>query len=216
VATFQGLAGPASGHVAHVLAGNPAWLRWHLAGRGLPTLDTRLVDLGDEDFAVAAAGALGFPVVVRLAAGGQGGVARDTTAFHEHWRRLVELAPDHRAQVVLERSLTGPATRVAVVGGEVVAAEPAGPGRQSGRPPPGDLPGNVRELAVRAVAAIPGCGYGAVHLVTDPGSGAPVIDTVDPSLRGWAGSPNGSGPTVADAVLAYELDGPGDLQAIWE
>ena len=122
---FRGLAGSLSGKVAHVLCGNPGWLRDQLARCGLPTVDTP-----------------------------------------------VDAEP----------------IEVVVVGGRALTAAPAADPA-------------AEELAVRAVAALPGAGYGSVRLCAGPSGLA--IDTVDPSLRTWTDP--ATGRPVAAAILDLEF-----------
>jgi hypothetical protein len=190
---FHGLVSSTSGRVAHVLCGNDAWLRGHLARHGLPVVDTRLVVLDDARFALREAEELGFPQRLRLAgapeapAGGAADrTATDVDSFHRAWLALVDAAPDDPCQVILERRLPGPVVDVAVVGDEVVAG-----------------PEGVGSLALRAVSALPNATSGSVRIAV--GGPQPLIDTVDLSMGHWVGGSDPDRAKVVAAVLAGDF-----------
>jgi hypothetical protein len=183
---FHGMTGSTSGKTAHVLCGNDAWLRSHLSRQGLPTVDTALTN--DAEHGWQAAGALGLPVVLRLAGTDRARVVADESSFHAGWREVAEQAADLPPLVILERRPEGELVEVAVVDGRVVASS---------------RPTGVGPLALRAIAALPGVAYGSVRLVGSPDA---VVDTVDLSLCAWTTPGNPAGPDIAAAILAVELD----------
>ena len=177
---FHGLTSSSSSKLAHVLCGNDAWLRSHLAHHGIPVVPTRLVGLDDARFALRAAEQLGFPVRMRLAGVADDDLGRtvsDVASFHEVWQKLAQSAPDGRALVILERQLDGQPVEVAVVAGEVVAASPAGSGT---------LAAAVGRIAVEVHFTVAGVCH-TVRLRTS--SYGDAVDTVDPSLQVWNGAP---------------------------
>lgn len=178
---FRGLTSSSSGKLAHVLCGNDAWLRSHLASHGLPVIATRLVGIDDARFAQRAAEKLGFPVRMRLAGvpdDDQDRTVTDVASFHEVWQKLARSASDQRAQVILERQPEGEPVEVAVAAGEVVAASSAASGTPAA---------DVMHMATRVDSTVGGVCH-SVHLRTSPSGIA--VDSIDPSLRVWRGAPD--------------------------
>lgn len=226
-AMFLGLAGVRAARIAELLCGHAGWLRAHLARHGLPVLATRPVDPRDPEAARRSAEELGFPIRLRWPAARAGEwLAADREAFLDRWRAAGTAPPDDRTPLLLERVPEGGAMTLAVVAGRVVATA-AGAG---GAPAAGWDQAAAGELAVRAVAAVPGAADAAVRLVTGaepaprvvgaapragaeprtdsaPIPGGLVVDTVDPAFECFAGDPV-AGRSVAEAVLAAAFPAP--------
>lgn len=83
----------------------------------------------------------------------------------------------------------GGTAEYAVVDGAVVRTDAAAPTPE------------VEQLAVDAVAALPGCAYGSVTVADGPDG--PGVVTVDPRLRRWHSAVEAA--TVAAAILDVEL-----------
>ena len=204
---FRGLAGHAQSPVAQMLCGNDAWVRRHLDTRGLPTRDFRLVGPQDPEVGYRRALELGLPVAMRCAgaAGVTGRVVDDERSFFRGWSQLLQAAPAPDPQVLLERPVEGTfAFDLAVVDGRMVAVEGTAPA------PAGQSLVDMAGLAVRAVAALPGTGYGSVRVHVDgtvPGS-RPVVDSVDPLLRNWVVRGDAAATAIAEAILTAETASP--------
>jgi hypothetical protein len=171
---FHGLASSASSRLAHVLCGNDAWLRAHLARRGLPVVPTRLVGADDARYAQRAAEGLGFPVRLRLVdppGEAPGRTATDLETFHAGWRAVTAGVTDRHARVILDRSDARALAQLLVVDGTLIGS----------RGEPGEWQELAEKLAVGAVTVLPGAATGIVRLVTITGVAGPLIGTVDPA-----------------------------------
>ena len=190
---FHGLTSSSSSKLAHVLCGNDAWLRSHLAHHGIPVVPTRLVGLDDPRLAQHAAESLGYPVCMRLA-GAEGDVfatnytADDASSFHEGWGELAAAAPDRRSHAILEHRPSGQVAEAVVVQDQVVACWADGDVT--------DLE-PVRERALRAVTMLPKLTSAQVSVIVT--SSEVVVDV----LRIWpAGSADLGGPQSSTVVAA--------------
>jgi hypothetical protein len=170
---FHGLASSGSSKLAHVLCGNDAWLRAHLARRGLPVVPTRLVGADDARYAQLAAEELGFPVRLRLVdppGEAPGRTATDVESFHACWRAVTAGVTDRHARVILDRSDARALAQLLVVDGALIESR--------GEPGQREL---AEQLAVDAATALPGAATGIVRVVTITGVAGPLISTVDPA-----------------------------------
>jgi hypothetical protein len=206
---FRGFAGPGVSTVAELVCQNDAWVRRHLATRGLPVLETELVGAGDVEYAWQAAQRLGLPVIARLAdepiARGGHAVVTDRSSLVDFWDDRVRAGDPRHTRILLERQAPGTTVwQVAVVGSRVVAVDSAEPDLL--RTGEGWLE-VVGEIAYRAVAALPGARYGSVEIIADvsqpPATGLR-IKRVDPLLRNWVGD-DAAGAAIAQAILDLEL-----------
>jgi hypothetical protein len=171
---FHGLASSGSSRLAHVLCGNDAWLRAHLARRGLPVVPTRLVGADDARFAQRAGEELGFPVRLRLVdppAEAPGRTATDVESFHAAWRAVTAGVTDRHARVILDRGEARALAQMLVVDGTLIES----------RGEPGEWQELAEQLAVDAATALPGAATGIVRVVTVTGVAGPLISTVDPA-----------------------------------
>lgn len=190
---FHGLASSASSKLAHVLCGNDAWLRAYLARHGLPVVPTRLVGADDARFAARAAAGLGYPVRVRLVGlpgGAAGHTANDVESFHACWRAVTAGVTDRHARAIVERRDAGTFTELVVVAGALIGS----------RGDPGEWREAAEQLAVDAVAALPGAATGTVRLVTVAGCPGPLISTVHPAYPADRAAPIAFVPGLLEGV----------------
>jgi biotin carboxylase len=194
-----GLPGPDAGAVG--ACRDKAVQRAVLADHGVAVPGVRPV--ADPDEAVAAAQALGFPVVVKPRTGsGSEGVrlCADAAEVRAWTRRLV-------GPLLVEEYVTGPEYSIETIDLDVVAVVT----KLVSAPPyfvelghdlPGTVPGPVRAgLAATAQAALValGLGWGAAHTEVRMSPRGPVVIEVNPRLAG------GMIPALVQAVTGTDL-----------
>lgn len=179
--------------VAQALCDNDAWLRAHLARRGLPVVDTRLVAADDARFGQWAAEALGYPVRMRPAEGPDrdAQLAARGDSFGPAWRAVTGGLGDRRGQVILERAVAGEPVAVAVIGAEAIVDPSAG----------NEVAKSATLLSLRVVDTLPGVSCASVHIARE--SDGMVVDRVDPAFLSWIGT--ASATAVAKRILAHAL-----------
>jgi cyanophycin synthetase len=109
-----------TGHIGVTIACDKALTKQQLERAGIPVPAGRVVDSQEE--ALAAAEALGWPVICKPLDGNQGKGVTTGVATPEALAAAFELARRHGARLLVERHVRGFDHRVLVVGGRVVAA----------------------------------------------------------------------------------------------
>ena len=117
-------------HIAVELASDKEETNRILGNLGLPVPQQRLVQHADD--AVAAAGRIGYPVVVKPYNGNHGrGISIHLTTA-EQVRTAFEVAREHSRNVIVETFITGEDHRMLVINGELVAVAKREPGHVVG------------------------------------------------------------------------------------
>ncbi|MEV1025820.1 ATP-grasp domain-containing protein [Streptomyces sp. NPDC050264] len=199
-----GLPGPDGDAVQACRAKDVQRARHRAAGVPVP----RFRAVADVEAALAAAGAIGYPVVLKPVSGsGSAGVrlCRDAQDTRDWARRL--LTEGTGARILVEEAVSGPEFSVETFDGEVVTvvAKHLGPAPyfvETGHDIPAATPGPTAdalgETAVHALRAL-GLGWGAAHTELRWTLGGPVVIEVNPRLAG------GMIPVAVRAALGVDL-----------
>jgi S-sulfo-L-cysteine synthase (3-phospho-L-serine-dependent) len=196
-----------------------------LAAAGVPVPAFRVAT--DADGAVAAAGEIGYPVVVKPVSGsGSTGVrlCRDAAEAGRWAGALLARPGDERGSpvprmVLVEEAVEGPEFSVETFDGETVAvvgkhlgAEPyfVETGHDVPAPVPAETADALGATARQALAAL-GLGFGAAHTELRRSARGPVVIEVNPRLAGGmipAAVKAALGVDLVDAVVARASGGP--------
>ena len=215
---FSGMQGPGCSVAARRLSDHKMRGRALLARAGLPTPLARDFPAREVEAAWRFAAVLIAPVVVKPLSQDDGrGVTKavtDREAFLAAWEEASRWQRRrHPRRVIVEEQVEGTDLRCFVVGDRLVALIERRPAAEERLDVTEVAHPGYAEVAVAAVAAIPGLRYGAVDLIATsvteaPAQGNHVVAEVE-----FAPGPHTHVPTVgeprdvAGAILDLELDG---------
>lgn len=197
---FHGAASTTTSKVGREIAGDAQRRRSALQVVGVPAPEGRVFEPDEVEQAIHYAESLGYPVTIKPASGRRGaGVAANLSGVAEVAGALADLHRGRYAsrRFVVEQHVAGETYQVLVVGDHVVSVLR----RTDRHDVTAEADAGVTDVAVRAVAAVPGLGHAGVDVVKGRG-GAVVVDVdTSPPLAEHECPAAGPGRPVASELV---------------
>lgn len=169
---FWGCTGASNGKTGFIIARDPAWYRPVLQARGIPVPHTFRAPMRSPDSIRKYLEELGESASMWWRDRPRSVRQVSAQTLNLSWKKFLELQPSEEStQIVLEPAQLGPESSILVAFGKVLDA-------------PDEVPEDAKQLAIRAVAALPGCKVAEVVLVHPPEHGYQVRE-VSPNLNNW-------------------------------
>lgn len=203
---FHGTAATTTSKVGREIAGDAQRRRSALQVAGVPVPVGRVFEPDEVEEAIHYAEGVHFPVTVKPASRRRGGVATNLSGVAAVAAALAEL---HRSKYanrrfVVEQYVVGVSHRVLVIGDRAVSVLRCSDRRDV----TDEVDAAVTDIAVRAVAAVPGLDHGGVDVVVDDGAAVVVEMDASPPLAEHEAPAAGPGRAVTAELVRSRLASP--------